>query len=47
LADLGPAILIVPAGRGGLRALLGDAIAEAGEYENLVKDVAAEEPELS
>ena len=47
LADLGPAILIVPAGRGGLRALLRDAISTAGGYENLAAQVATDEPELA
>jgi len=47
LADLGPAILIVPAGRGGLRALLRDAISTAGGYENLAAKVATDEPELA
>jgi len=47
VADLGSSILIVPAGRGGLRALLRAAIEEAGGYENLAAGVAAEEPELA
>jgi AbrB family looped-hinge helix DNA binding protein len=47
IADLGEALLIVPGGRGGLRALLRSAIEEAGGYAALVAGVAAEEPELA
>jgi AbrB family looped-hinge helix DNA binding protein len=47
VADLGDALLIVPAGRGGLRALLRDAITDAGGYAQLVAQVAADEPELA
>lgn len=47
IADLGDALLIVPANRGGLRMLLRDAIDEAGGYSGLAAAVAAEEPELS
>lgn len=47
IADLGDALLIVPAGRGGLRALLRDAIEEVGGYTGLVAEVAAEEPDLA
>jgi AbrB family looped-hinge helix DNA binding protein len=47
IADLGDALLIVPAGRGGLRALLRDAIEEVGGYAGLVAEVAAEEPDLA
>lgn len=47
VADLGPALLIVPAGRGGLRSLLRDAIQEAGGYEALANRVAADDPELA
>jgi len=46
VADLGPALLIVPAGRGGLRSLLRDAIEEAGGYAVLASGVAASDPEL-
>lgn len=46
IADLGDALLIVPAGRGGLRSLLGAAIEEAGGYAKLAKAVAATEPDL-
>lgn len=47
IADLGTALVIVPAGRGGLRSLLRSAIGDAGGYENLAADVASEEPELA
>lgn len=47
VADLGEALLIVPAGRGGLRALLSDAIEEAGGYAKLAVTAAAEEPDLA
>ncbi len=47
IADLGDALLILPAGRGGLRRLLRDAIDEAGGYTKLASEVAATEPELA
>ncbi len=47
VADLGDALVIVPAGRGGLRALVRAAIDEAGGYEALAAAVADEEPELA
>ncbi|MHB1445524.1 MAG: AbrB/MazE/SpoVT family DNA-binding domain-containing protein [Acidimicrobiales bacterium] len=47
VADLGNALLIVPAGRGGLRALLRAAIDEAGGYAALADAVASEEPDLA
>ncbi|MHB1923920.1 MAG: AbrB/MazE/SpoVT family DNA-binding domain-containing protein [Acidimicrobiales bacterium] len=47
VADLGSALLIVPAGRGGLRALLRAAIDEAGGYASLAEAVAGEEPDLA
>jgi len=47
VADLGDALLIVPAGRGGLRALLSDAIGQAGGYAVLVDRVSADEPDLA
>jgi len=46
VADLGDAIVIVPAGRGGLRALVRDAIDDAGGYVALAAAVAADEPEF-
>jgi AbrB family looped-hinge helix DNA binding protein len=47
VADLGSALIIVPAGHGGLRSLLRDAIEEAGGYESLVKRVASDDPDLA
>jgi AbrB family looped-hinge helix DNA binding protein len=47
VADLGNALLIVPAGRGGLRALLRAAIDEAGGYAKLADAVATVEPDLA
>ncbi len=46
IADLGDSLLIVPAGRGGLRALLHSAIDDAGGYAKLAKAAAAAEPDL-
>lgn len=47
VADLGDAIVIVPAGRGGLRAMLRAAIADAGGYAVLAAGVAEDEPDLA
>lgn len=47
VADLGNALVIVPAGRGGLRAIVQAAIDDAGGYESLAAAVADEEPELA
>jgi AbrB family looped-hinge helix DNA binding protein len=47
VADLGDALLIVPAGRGGLRALLRDAIEEAGGYAKLATQVGNDDPDLA
>jgi AbrB family looped-hinge helix DNA binding protein len=47
IADLGDALVVVPAGRGGLRGLVRAAIDEAGGYEALAAAVAHEEPELA
>lgn len=47
IADLGAALLIVPAGRGGLRAMVRSAIDDAGGYETLAAKVATEEPDLA
>jgi AbrB family looped-hinge helix DNA binding protein len=46
IADLGDSLLIVPAGRGGLRALLRGAIDDAGGYAELARTVAADDPDL-
>lgn len=47
IADLGDALLIVPAGRGGLRALVRQAVDDAGGYMSLAAAVAAEDPDLA
>lgn len=47
IADLGDALVIVPAGRGGLRTLVKAAIDDAGGYEALAAAVADDEPELA
>jgi AbrB family looped-hinge helix DNA binding protein len=47
VADLGEALVIVPAGRGGLRAIVRAAVDEAGGYEALAAAVAADESELA
>jgi AbrB family looped-hinge helix DNA binding protein len=47
IADLGDALVVVPAGRGGLLSLVRAAIDEAGGYEALVAAVADDEPELA
>lgn len=46
IADLGDSLLIVPAGRGGLRALLRAAIDDVGGYAKLAKAVACDEADL-
>jgi hypothetical protein len=47
IADLGDALVIVPAGRGGIHTLLRAALEEAGGYASVVGRVAADEPELA
>lgn len=47
IADLGDALLIVPAGRGGLRGLLRQALDDAGGYPALAASVAAADPDLA
>jgi AbrB family looped-hinge helix DNA binding protein len=47
VADLGDALVIVPAGRGGLRSLLKSAIQEAGGYQKVAAKVAADDPDLA
>jgi bifunctional DNA-binding transcriptional regulator/antitoxin component of YhaV-PrlF toxin-antitoxin module len=47
VVDLGAALIIVPAGRGGFRSLLRDAIDDAGGYALLATRVAADDPELA
>ena len=47
VADLGEAIVIVPAARGGLRRLLLEAVEDAGGYEVLAGRAAAADPDLA
>jgi len=47
VADLGDALVIVPAGRGGLRAMLRDALDAAGGYDAAVTEVIAKDPDLA
>jgi bifunctional DNA-binding transcriptional regulator/antitoxin component of YhaV-PrlF toxin-antitoxin module len=47
IADLRDSLLIVPAGRGGLRRLLRAAIEDAGGYTKLAQATAAGEPDLA
>lgn len=47
IADLGDALIIVPAGRGGLRGLLRAAIDDAGGYTTLVARATEEDPDLA
>ena len=46
IVDLGSALVIVPADRGGLRGLLAAAIDEAGGYAALAAKVVHDEPDL-
>lgn len=46
ITDLGEALLIVPAGRGGIRALVLQAVDEAGGYAALAAAAAADDPDL-
>ncbi|WP_426571884.1 AbrB/MazE/SpoVT family DNA-binding domain-containing protein [Aquihabitans sp. McL0605] len=47
VVDLGEALVIVPAGRGGLTAMLGQAIDEAGGYDALVERAREADPDLA
>ncbi len=47
IADLGNALVIVPAGRGGLRELVRAAIDDAGGYGTLAARVADSDPDLA
>jgi AbrB family looped-hinge helix DNA binding protein len=47
IADLGDALLVVPATGGGLRATLRAAIDEAGGYAALAARVAEDDPDLA
>ena len=46
IADLGEALIIMPAGRGGLRTLVRTAIEEAGGYSRVVARVTEADPDL-
>jgi bifunctional DNA-binding transcriptional regulator/antitoxin component of YhaV-PrlF toxin-antitoxin module len=47
VADLGDASVILPAGRGGLRSILRNAIDDAGGYGVLANRAAASDPDLA
>ena len=47
IADLGTALVIVPAGRGGLRSIVREAVNDAGGYSALVGAATEDEPELA
>ncbi len=47
IADLGDALVIVPAGGGGLRALLLEAVEASGGYGALAANVATDDPDLA
>ncbi|WP_420445369.1 AbrB/MazE/SpoVT family DNA-binding domain-containing protein [Candidatus Poriferisodalis sp.] len=47
IADLGAAVVVVPANRGGLRSMLSEALEDAGGYRSLARRVAASEPDLA
>lgn len=47
IADLGNALVIVPAGRGGLRSIVRAAVEDAGGYRKLVAAVSEDESELA
>jgi Arc/MetJ-type ribon-helix-helix transcriptional regulator len=45
--DLGPIVVVAPDGEQGLRALVWSAVEAAGGYDELVRAVAAQEPDLA
>jgi len=47
VVDLGTALVIVPAGREGLRTMLRDAINDAGGYQGLAEAAASDDPDLA
>lgn len=47
IADLGNALVIVPAGSGGLRSIVQAAVSESGGYGALAAAVASSEPDLA
>jgi AbrB family looped-hinge helix DNA binding protein len=47
IVDLGEVLLIVPAGRGGLRSMVRVAVDESGGYAALAAQVADDDPDLA
>ncbi len=47
VVDTGEVLVIVPGGRGAARAILAEAVEEAGGYAELARQVAAEDPDLA
>lgn len=47
VVDLGDAVVIVPADRGGIRALVRGSIGDAGGYTALAASVAEQDPDLA
>jgi AbrB family looped-hinge helix DNA binding protein len=47
ITDLGDALIIVPVARGGLRAMLREAVEEAGGYPSLAERAADDDPDLA
>jgi AbrB family looped-hinge helix DNA binding protein len=47
VVDVGSALIILPAGRGGLRGLVREAVEDAGGYASLAARVADEDPDLA
>lgn len=47
IVDLGAAMIVVPADRGGLRSMLSEAVEDAGGYATLARRVAADDPDLA
>lgn len=47
VADLGSAIVVAPAGRGGLRSMLREAVEDIGGYQSLARRIAASEADLA
>jgi bifunctional DNA-binding transcriptional regulator/antitoxin component of YhaV-PrlF toxin-antitoxin module len=47
IADLGDALVIVPAGRGGLRGMVQAALEDVGGYASIAAKIAAAEPHLA
>lgn len=47
IVDLDDAVIVVPADRGGLRSMLGQAVEDAGGYATLARRVADSDPDLA